>query len=54
MLKQEAIKWVKHFQNIEWDGAPWTPDRIGCIDCGDAGKEEILMHFFNLTEEDLK
>ena len=43
--KQEAIKWVKHFRT--------TPKILNCF-YQDKAKAEIFIHFFNITEEDLK
>jgi len=43
-LRQEAIKWVKSIENAE------GPDPFCCIPYA----KEVFMHFFNISEEDLK
>ena len=44
VLKQEAIKWVKHFGKTSEDFII-----TGGMDC-----TRFIKYFFNLTEEDLK
>ncbi len=45
-LKQEAIKWVKHYKFNEKISNVSKPYFHGCW--------ETLMEFFNITKEDLK
>jgi len=45
-LKAEAVKWVKHYEKLEYTE---EESQVNC-------EHEIqwIMYFFNLTEEDLK
>jgi hypothetical protein len=63
LLKQEAIKWVKDLDNEDCPACKEQGERSygWCEDCDTAHvglhKEDLkewIMHFFNLTEEDLK
>ena len=45
-LKQEAIKWAKHFYTLQGEG-DWSDIELKAIDY-------FITSFFNLTEEDLK
>ena len=48
-LKDEAIKWIKHFKS----GEAWT-DFAADSRNGQENIEEWIAHFFNITEGDLK
>ena len=45
-LKQEAIKWVKHWRSIDQH----------CVTCDiwNEKRQDDMMHFFNITQEDLE
>jgi len=56
-LRQEAIKWVKTLEKVEWD-EPSTPEEYKNFQCDEfmnySEVVEFIKHFFNLTEEELK
>jgi len=56
-LKQEAIKWVKYLEKIIVELEKNIP-KVGEIKikvwCDERSQIEWIIHFFNITEEDLK
>lgn len=53
-LKQEAIKWVKFYENAEYDDYEKVGLDKGTDDYYTTYATDFITHFFNLTEEDLK
>jgi len=45
-LKAEAVKWIKHWRNLD--------QHCPKCDIWNEKRQDDMMHFFNLTEEDLK